>query len=248
MSETMFTNKDVFLLYRFQEAHRRLSLLQGQLSDPALRHEIKDLSDQLALVIKETNLLQKEIDQLKTENQKLEDECKEYDFQLGQIEKTLYSGKISSPKELEQLQKRNAEYKNAKGSREERLINQLYLIEEQENRLGQLQEKAEGLKERVEIVREQETKRRTTLRAQAEKVKTEAGEIEKTLPQGLIKFYQRSAEVLKGIVVAPIVESTCGSCHVILSQAVLEKVKKGGGTVPLCESCGRGLFYPETSR
>ncbi|HBG16317.1 MAG TPA: hypothetical protein DDW93_06005, partial [Firmicutes bacterium] len=83
----MFTNKDVFLLYRFQEAHRRLSLLQGQLSDPALRHEIKDLSDQLALVIKETNLLQKEIDQLKTENQKLEDECKEYDFQLGQIEK-----------------------------------------------------------------------------------------------------------------------------------------------------------------
>ena len=66
--------------------------------------------------------------------------------------------------------------------------------------------------------------------------------LDRDLPEDLKGFYQRSAKALKGVVVVPIKDKTCGFCHMIIPPAVLEKVKKGGSGVMLCENCGRGLF------
>lgn len=240
-----FTNQELNMLYRFQEAQRRLASLQNQVTASPLQPEIDALSARLTAEMKKAELLQGEINRLKTENRRLEAECRDYDYQLAQIEKNLYSGKISSPKELEQLQKRNSEYKNAREVREEKLINQLYLLEEQEKKVQHLEEQVEELKERMKAVEDKEAARINSLRKQIGEVKEEATSLKTVLPDGLKSFYQRSVKTLKGIVLAPVKDSTCGSCHMILSQAVIEKVKTGGGAIMHCENCGRGLFEPK---
>ncbi len=241
----MFTNKEIFLLYQYQEGYQKLLSIQEQLADPAFDLKINSLSDNLALVIRKTNKLHDKITHLRTEIKKLEDECHEFEYQVGQIEETLYSGRISSPKELSQLQRKSAEYKNAKGSREEKIIALLYQVEEKENKLVVYKKQTKKMKQDLESFKRKNNTRINELHLEAEKIQNNVAELEKTLPQGLKEFFQRSLKVMKGTVVAPVKDGTCGSCHIILSQALLETIKKDGkGAVPICENCGRGLFFP----
>lgn len=241
-----FTNQELNRLYRFQEAQRQLALLHNQLTASPLQEEIDALSLRWNTERERTRLLQEEIDVLTKENRQLETECQDLDYQLAQIEKSLYSGKISSPKELEQLQKRNSEYKNAREKREDKLLNQLYLLEELEKQGQRAQEQVAELKKKLAMLEAEEATRVKALRTQIREVKEELADLETLLPDGLKTFYQRSAKTLKGSVLAPVKEGTCGSCHMIISQAVIEKVK-AGGPITFCENCGRGLFIPESS-
>ncbi len=202
-----FTNQELNLLYRFQEARRRLALLQNQAAASPWQAEIDALSSRW---------------------------------------KSLYSGRISSPKELEQLQKKSSEYKKARAVREDKLLEQLLHLEELEKQAQLVQEQAVELKTKLEKLEAEETARVNALRAQSKQVEEELAALEKDLPAELMTYYQRSAGTLKGSVLAPVKDGTCGSCHMILSPAVIEKVK-AGGLLTLCENCGRGLFIPETT-
>ena len=102
------------------------------------------------------------------------------------------------------------------------------------------------LKGKLELLEAKEAARVKSLRTQIREVTAEATGLETALPDGLKSFYQRSVKTLKGIVIAPVKEGTCGSCHMIISQAVIEKVK-AGSVIMHCENCGRGLFVPESS-
>ena len=241
----MFTNNEIFLLYQYQEGYRELISIQEQSADSAFTLKIKSLSNNLALLIRKINILKDKIDQLRTKIKKLEDECHEFEYQVSQTEENLYSGRISSPKELSQLQKKSAEYKNSKESREEKIINLLYLVEEDENKLVVYRKQMKKLKQDLESFKRKEKTRIAELRSKADEIQNKVNELDESLPEGLKEFFKRSVKVMKGIVVAPVKEGTCGSCHIILSQALLETIKKGDtGSIPICENCGRGLFFP----
>ena len=241
-----FTNQELNLLYRFQEAQRRLALLQNQAAASPWQAEIDALSSRWNAEKEKARSLLAALDRLKKENRQLETECQDMDFQLAQIEKSLYSGRISSPKELEQLQKKSSEYKKARAVREDKLLEQLLHLEELEKQAQLVQEQAVELKTKLEKLEAEETARVNALRAQSKQVEEELAALEKDLPAELMTYYQRSAGTLKGSVLAPVKDGTCGSCHMILSPAVIEKVK-AGGLLTLCENCGRGLFIPETT-
>ena len=238
----MAKNPDLSLLYRYQEARRRLTACEGELAAGEGQKVLADLENQVQLARQAAERIQTECTCLKTENRRLEGECQDYEVQLRDLETTLYSGKISAPKELEQLQRRIAEYQTAKAEREEKLLNQLYLLETKEQELAQAQKQAAALQVKLTAATEAEAQRVNSLQKRCAELKKEVADLDRVLPENLKEFYQRSAKGLKGVVVAPIKEKTCGFCHMIIPPAVLERVKKGGSGVILCENCGRGLF------
>ena len=240
----MDNNPDLSLLYRYQEARRRLAVCAKQLAAEVEGRQkiLADLEERVRAAQRATEQLQTECARLQRENRRLEQECQDYEAQLRDLEITLYSGKISAPKELEQLQRRIAAYQTAKAGREEKLLNQLYLLETKEQELAKAEKQAAARQTKLTAAAAEVVRRVDSLQQRCAQLEKEVAELERALPESLKGFYQRSTEALQGIVVVPIKDETCGFCHVIIPPAVLEKVKKGGSGVILCENCGRGLF------
>lgn len=238
----MGKNPDLSLLYRYQEARRRLMACEDELAVWKGERVLADLKSQVQTARQAAERIQTECKRLNMENRRLEGECQDYEAQLRDLETTLYSGKITVPKELEQLQRRIGEYQTAKAEREEKILNQLYLLETKEQELAQAQKQAAALQNKLTAAAEEVAQRVASLAERCVELQEEVEALERELPEDLKGFYQRSAKALKGVVVVPIKDKTCGFCHMIIPPAVLEKVKKGGSGVMLCENCGRGLF------
>lgn len=238
----MDINPDLSLLYRYQEVRRRLTACEQELASPEGKRALTELEKRVQKARLAVERVQKECTHLQMENRRLEGECRDYEAQLRDLETTLYSGKISAPKELAQLQKRMADYQAAKTEREEKILNQLYLLETKEHELAQAQKEAAALRTKLTAATEAEAQRVNALRTRCTALKDEAEALARALPDSLKEYFQRSAQALKGVVVTPIKDKTCGFCHMIIPPAVLEKVKKGHSGMMICENCGRGLF------
>lgn len=241
----MGNNKELGLLYQYQEARRRLAACEGAIADPEREKTIAGLRDRVREAETAAESLEQECARLKRENRQLEEECRLFEAQLGELETTLYSGRISAPKELAQLQRRIAEYQKAKADREEKILDHLYQLEAKEAELALAQKKKTKLQRQLEAAIEAETKRVNSLQEQRAELEKELSSLEQALPENLKEFYRRSANALKGIVVSPVENGLCSFCHMILPPAVLEKVKRGSAELTVCENCGRGLFYPK---
>jgi predicted nucleic acid-binding Zn-ribbon protein len=238
----MDKNQELLLLYQYQEARRRLVAYEDELSEPGRQKVIDALKGRVQGFQAGVEQIHKECIQLRTANRRLEDECQDYEAQLRQLETNLYSGNISAPKELEQLQRRIAEYQKAKAEREEAVLSQLYLLEAKEKEL-ELAKKNEGeLREQLTVAIDEEAKRIATLQKHCARLTKEVGELEAVLPKEYKEYYERSTKALRGITIIPIKDDTCGYCHMIISTAVLAKIKKGSSGIVVCENCGRGLF------
>jgi len=233
------------LLYQYQEARRRLAACEETIADPEGEKTISSLQDRVRAARTTAERLEKECVRLKRYNRQLEEECRIYEEQLRELETTLYSGRISAPKELAQLQRRIAEYQKAKADREEKILDQLYQLEAREEELALAQKNEAKLQRQLEVAIETETKRVNSLRDRRAQLQKELSGLEQALPDSLKEYYRRSANALKGIVVSPVENGLCSFCHMILPPAVLEKVKRGSAELTVCENCGRGLFYPK---
>ncbi|HHT48727.1 MAG TPA: hypothetical protein GXZ98_05475 [Firmicutes bacterium] len=239
----MGKNQELCLLYQYQDARQRLAACEGAIADPKRERALTDLKDRVQAGLAAVKGLEQACLRLKRNNRQLEEECRVYEEQIRELETTLYSGKISVPKELAQLQRRIAEYQKAKADREEQIIDQLYQLESKEGDLAQAQEEGIKLQRQLEGALATETQRVESLRGRLQQIKAEISDLEQALSGELKEYYRRSAKALKGIVVAPVENGLCGFCHVILPPAVLEKVKRGGTGITVCENCGRGLFF-----
>jgi predicted nucleic acid-binding Zn-ribbon protein len=238
----MMDKNEELLLFQYQEARRRLVTCESELTDRDRQKAIDVLKSRVQGSQAELGQIRNECAQLRRANRQLENECQDYEAQLRQLETNLYSGNISTPKELEQLQRRIAEYQKAKAEREETVLSQLYLLEAKEKELEMAQKKGDELQEQLMVAIDEEAKRIATLQKDCAKLAKEVSRLEAVLPKEFKEYYERSAKALRGITIIPIKDNTCGYCHMIISTAVLAKIKKGNSGIIVCENCGRGLF------
>ncbi|HEY8391941.1 MAG TPA: C4-type zinc ribbon domain-containing protein [Capillibacterium sp.] len=238
-------NQALSLLYQYQEVRRRLAACEASRAEPEREKTIGNLRERLRAAEAATERLAKERARLERENREAEEECRLYQENLRELEAMLYSGKITAPKELAQLERRIADYRKAKADREEEILDRLYQLEAKAAELVSAQKKAAKLQRELEAAHGAEAKRVTSLEDQCAQLQKELSVLEEALPEDLKEYYRRSAAVLRGIVVSPVENGLCGFCHMILPPAVLAKVKKGGAELTVCENCGRGLFYQQ---
>lgn len=222
-----------------------MAACEATIADPEREKSIAGLRERLRAAEAAVERLVNECARLKRENRQGEEECRLYEEQLRELEATLYSGKITAPKELAQLERRIADYRKAKADREEKILDHLYQLEAKEAKLVLAQKKKAKLEKELAAALAAEAKRVNSLADQCARFQKELSSLEEALPDNLKEYYRRSAGSLQGIVVSPVENGLCGFCHMILPSAVLEKVKRGGAELTVCENCGRGLFYQQ---
>lgn len=167
---------------------------------------------------------------------------------LRQDETRLYSGEVTNPKELAQLEHRVGEERTQRVKLEERCI---VLMEDAERWDHGLHEARAGANDAQGILREfdaeQERRAAEDVLAEAESAKSREGLLN-SIPDRMREKYERLQFRYPGGALARVERGgSCGGCHNSLAQAEMERAERLPG-VATCENCARLLLPKQTSQ
>jgi len=176
------------------------------------------------------------------DQQRLEDEIGTLNERANQHDKTLYSGTIGNPRELQALQDEIASLKRRISQLEDREIEVMEQIEPLDAQLATLATARASLDERSQGLRAQIAEEEVTIEGDLERVRGERDALVTSVDASLLEEYEELRKRSGGIAIARLVGGSCGGCHLSLSAVDIDRIKKLPPDAPAhCEECGRLL-------
>ena len=228
----------VQLLYRLQvtdqewdEKARRYRSVKQSLTDhseqEAKREEQKRLVEQLATLRTELCNAELELDSLSAK--------------ASGVEKELYSGTVSSPKELDNLRKESEQLERRVSQLEDHVLDTMSKVDALDAAAQQGQKKMETLeaewtRNHRELIQEYKT-----LRGQLQTLQQDREQLRGRLDQPALVLYDELRKTKAGRALAPIKDGVCQICRVTVPNAKTRRVQEGK-IVATCEGCGRILY------
>jgi hypothetical protein len=181
------------------------------------------------------------LDSLKRRQSDLELEVEEVRAKAAEVEAKLYSGKVTSPKELSDLDLDLKSIRAQAAKREDVLLSQLVEVEEAEKvRSESASEygRVEGSwrEHHDELLQEQ-----ARLKPEAEGLTTRRDAAASAIDPRSKSLYSLLRERKNGVAVARVERGMCQGCRITLPAAVLTKARGTSGLVQ-CVSCERILL------
>ena len=174
--------------------------------------------------------------------QRLEDEITALTDKATQHDKTLYSGTIGNPRELQALQDEIAALKRRISQLEDQEIELMEQIEPLDADLAGAAARRTALDERAAALRVQIAEEEVAIEAELEQVRGERAAIAGDVAPELLAEYETLRPQSGGIAIARLVGGSCGGCHLSLSAVEIDRIKKLPPEAPAhCEECGRLL-------
>jgi predicted nucleic acid-binding Zn-ribbon protein len=160
-------------------------------------------------------------DELAREQRKHEDEAQSLSEQAGAVERRMYSGEVSSPRELQAMQADVEQLRRHQRTVEERALETMEQLEP-------LQAEADELEQQLARSDEAASAARAAL-----------GAAEAVVDPGLVVDYERRRATAQGQGAARLVGNTCQSCHLSIPATEVDRIRKAPeGTVAYCDNCG----------
>jgi uncharacterized protein len=178
-------------------------------------------------------------DEVHTEERRLDDEARSIEVHAAEVDKRLYSGTISSPRELQAMQ-----------SDLEMLRRQLSDLEDQELEVMEqretLDEQLAALDASIDVLETSSEELRDAIVAAEAEIDGEMAEETATraeaaapLPDALLRDYERRRAQNKGAGAARLVGTTCQACHLTIPSTEAERIRRAAGSeVAYCDNCG----------
>lgn len=171
---------------------------------------------------------------------RLEDEATGTSEKAAEVEKTLYSGTVSSPRELQALQADLEQLRRHQRSLEDR---ELELMEQQEG----LDAEVAGLDAQLAAAVGVADAARARLAEQVAEIDGEIGQESSArtsategLDPDLLADYDRCRKHAGGVGAARLVGQTCQGCRLTIPRTEVERIKRegAGAGVAHCDNCG----------
>ncbi|MGZ5289505.1 MAG: zinc ribbon domain-containing protein [Actinomycetota bacterium] len=229
----------VLALQEIDTAIDRLRARQRALESSEVVAGARAAADEAEIAYGELRL---QIDELDRDQRRYESELDSLTQKEAAEQKRMFDGSIANAKELAALQHEIEALSKRRSDREDEL---LALMEQHET---------------VDAAASDAESRSTELRAEVDRVSTEAGEelrrvtdelaqrtadrdaIAPELDPELLELYEDLRRQKKGVGAAALVDGVCQACHEQLSAVELDKLKKTEG-VRRCEYCRRILVF-----
>lgn len=181
-------------------------------------------------------------DDLARDQRRLDDEVERLGAKRAGVHDRLYSGTVSNPRELQDLQ----DEVDALGRRitalEDRELEIMEQVEPVEERLGEL---TAARKEQEATLADAEVRLATAEAELVVAIDTETSErtaAATEVPEDMLGSYDKLRAGLGGVAVARLVGNQCGGCHLTLSAMEAARLRKlGAEEMASCEECGRIL-------
>jgi uncharacterized protein len=227
------------------------TLLELQARDIAidrLRHRRDTIPERAALDAVRTDLsaVEKQLadaterrDEVVREERKFDDEAGSLETKATEVERTMYSGEVTSPRELQMLQADVDQLRRHRRSLEDR---ELEVMERREALDAEVRE----LDTRARELQADAARLESVLSAAEAEIDDElAGErsvrdeLAATVDAALLDDYERRRERARGVGVARLNGTTCQGCHLSIPSVEAERIRRSPpGTVAHCDNCG----------
>ena len=176
------------------------------------------------------------------EQQRLEDEITTLNERANHHDKTLYSGTIGNPRELQSLQDEIASLKRRISQLEDQELEVMEQIEPLDGQLAGFASARATLDERGSTLRAQIAEEEVAIDAELDAVRAERDALAGGIDADLLGEYDELRKRSGGIAIARMVGGSCGGCHLGLSAVEVDRIKKLPPEAPAhCEECGRLL-------
>ncbi len=244
MNEAGYTRGDLRNLLDLQrldsDIARQRAVIDQALNDPkvlALRERVgaaaraaQEAKDRAARLRRTAAWEEKEADSIRAE--------------VSGMERKMYGGLVSSPKELDQMQKKVEQLRVDLGAHEEAGLAALVELEE----AGPAVETAQKALDEVGRLLARAEESQKTAVAGAEEIirglEPKRAEMAARLPGALLQRYERIRDRRGGVGAAALTpDGRCGACLVKVPILLAQVVRDGG--VEICESCGRLIVRGE---
>lgn len=182
--------------------------------------------------------LAERLESMSREQKTLEWEIDDHSGKIADLEKKLYGGKVSNPKELTGLQQDAEALKKRRKQAEDRALE---VMEQRELTAAGIKSRRDDLATMEQVWRAEQAvleKEAGELSARIESLERRREELKAGLEAVLGELYEK-LKAQKGNAVASVEQGICQGCRISLSQAQLRQVRTGG--LIHCGNCGRIL-------
>jgi uncharacterized protein len=178
-------------------------------------------------------------DEVAREERKLDDEAGSLETKAAEVERTMYSGEVTSPRELQMLQADVDQLRRHRRSLEDRELEVMERREALDTEVGQLEGRARELGADAERLGSVLSSAEAEIDEELAGERGARNELAGTVDASLLDDYERCRERARGVGAARLNGTTCQGCHLSIPSVEAERIRKSPtGTVAHCDNCG----------
>jgi predicted nucleic acid-binding Zn-ribbon protein len=213
------------LVHRRRTLPERETLIRGEAAAGALATRIGGVTSRR--------------DELAHEERRLDDEASSLRSKAAEVEAKMYSGTVSSPRELQAMQADVDQLRRHERALESRELELMEALEPVDRELGELEAQRSAVTAEVEGVRATLDRAEAAIdREMAEEQKARDA-IAGSLDPSLVAEYERRRSHAHGVGVARLVGNTCQGCHLTIPSTEVERIRRAPeGSIAFCDNCG----------
>jgi len=180
-----------------------------------------------------------ERDALARDEQRLDDEARALAAKATEVEAKMYSGEISSPRELQAMQSDVEQLRRHQRGIENRELELMEAREPLDATLAELDGQRLALEGELDRIRRGLAEAEAGILAEAEQEHAARDAVAAGIDAAMVQEYERCRAQAQGVGVARLVGTTCQGCHLSIPAIEAEQIKRSAG-VPLahCDNCG----------
>jgi len=181
-------------------------------------------------------------DEVARRQQKLEDELASLEDKLVMLEKRMYSGAVTAPRELQAMQADAEALKRRQSSLEDQVLESMGEREPLDARLSDLDDDRRALDAESGELRAAIAEAESAIDAELASEEAARADAVASIPPDLLTLYEQLRARLGGIGAARLVRGSCSGCHLALPATEVDRIKREPpDAVIRCDQCGRIL-------
>ena len=229
-------------LLRVQEHDTQLDQLRHRRAALPERSLLTGAQARVAAITGELDTVGSRKGDLDRSQRRLEDEVAGVEARAGEIDRKLYSGTVSAPRELQVMQDEIAALKRRQSALEDQMLEVMELSEPVAAEVDRLEGERGAAKEEAERLRRAIADAEAAIDAEVAQVSAGRSEAAGTVPADLLDSYEGLRSRLGGVAVARLEGNRCLGCHLTLPATEVDQIRRlAPDAVVRHEECGRIL-------
>jgi predicted nucleic acid-binding Zn-ribbon protein len=178
-------------------------------------------------------------DELSREERRLGDEASQLRAKAAEVEAKMYSGTVSSPRELQAMQADVDQLRRHERTLEGHELELMEALEPVDRELGDLETQRAAVAATIDEVRGALERAEAVIDGDMAVEQKARDAIAGQVDPSLVGEYERRRARNRGVGVARLVGSTCQGCHLTIPSTEVERIRRAPeGSLAFCDNCG----------
>lgn len=225
-------------LYRLQQVDSQIDQIEARLAEIE-----RILGDNQAIQAAEAALetAQSQESEAGKALQRAEEEVQGQQAKIQQNQAALYGGRVTNPKELQDLQQEAEALKRHLGALEDVQLEKMLAVEEAQEGRQAAERSLEELEQKQANQHGELVQERGQLREDLERLMTEREAAASGVPEDDMRLYLKLRQSKAGLAVSRVENKVCAACGTTLSES-LAQAARSANEIHTCSNCKRILY------